>query len=60
MSDPTLELHEEINEAEWEAAFPFEQEYNAWLNSIEEDFIDECAHRAGIISREDRDGFSFD
>lgn len=46
-------------EEEYEALFPFEQEYQAWVNAIEKDFIDEVNYRAGIASQQDRDNFIY-
>ena len=34
---------------EYETAFPFEQEYNMWINSMEQDYRDECEYRAGVV-----------
>lgn len=34
---------------EWEDAFPFEQEYQFWIASVEQDFREECAERAKLV-----------
>lgn len=46
-------------EEEYEELFPFEQEYYAWINSIEQDFINEVNYLAGIAAQEDRDNFIY-
>jgi hypothetical protein len=39
---------EHIIDAEYEELFPFEQEYNEWVNSIEKDFQEECEYLASL------------
>jgi hypothetical protein len=34
---------------EYESAFPYEQEYNAWIDSIERDYVDEVKYRAKLV-----------
>ena len=34
---------------EYETAFPFEQEYNMWINSMEQDFQEELEYRAKLV-----------
>jgi uncharacterized protein (UPF0332 family) len=34
---------------EYEQAFPFEQEYNMWINSMERDYREECEYRAKLV-----------
>ena len=34
---------------EYESAFPYEQEYNAWIDSIEQDYQQEAKHRAKLV-----------
>lgn len=54
-----MTLNEQIDLAEYEELFPFEQEYNSWMNAIEKDFNEEIAHRASIKIREtDRVSYS--
>jgi hypothetical protein len=33
---------------EYETAFPFEQEYNMWIEGMEQDYRDECEYRAKL------------
>lgn len=37
-----------IIEVEYEELFPFEQEYNIWVNALEKDFQEECEYRASL------------
>ena len=32
----------------YEDAFPFEQEYQMWIESMERDFEEECLHRIAV------------
>ena len=41
-------IFEDDAQDEYEDLFPYDQEYNAWRNSIEEDFREECEERSGI------------
>jgi hypothetical protein len=51
--------NEQIDPAEYEELFPFEQEYNLWISGIEKDFADEIVHRTAIKIREkDRVSYS--
>jgi hypothetical protein len=34
---------------EYELAFPVDQEYNLWINSIEQDYQQEAKHRAKLV-----------
>ena len=34
---------------EYELAFPADQEYNLWINSIEQDYQQEAKHRAKLV-----------
>jgi hypothetical protein len=34
---------------EYEQAFPYEQEYNAWIAGVERDFQEEVEHRAKLV-----------
>jgi len=34
---------------EYEQAFPYEQEYNNWITSMEHDYREECEYRARLI-----------
>ena len=38
-------IFEDDIQEEYEDLYPYEQEYNAWMNSIEEDFREECEER---------------
>ena len=38
----------EINAADWEEVFPFEQEYLNWIEAIESDYREELEHLNGI------------
>jgi len=33
---------------EYEQAFPFEQEYNMWIDNMEQDYREECEYRARL------------
>lgn len=33
---------------EYDAAFPFEQEYQSWINGVESDYREECEYRAKL------------
>lgn len=46
-------------EEEYERMFPFEQEYQAWIDSIEQDFLEEVNYRASIAAKADRDNFIY-
>jgi len=46
-------------EQEWEEAFPFDQEYQMWMASIERDFREEIEHR-GVVIKQQRDRVLFD
>ena len=37
---------------EYDAAFPWEQECEAWMAAMEQDYIDECNEKLGILVRE--------
>ena len=37
-----------INE-EYETAFPIDQEYDLWINGIEQDYAEEAEHRAKLV-----------
>ena len=41
-------IFEDDAQDEYEDLFPYDQEYNAWMNSIEEDFREECEERSGV------------
>ena len=34
---------------EYESAFPVEQEYQLWINSIERDYVEEAQYRAKLV-----------
>ena len=34
---------------DWEEAFPYEQEYQLWIESVEQDYREECAERAKLV-----------
>jgi hypothetical protein len=44
---------------EYEAAFPFEQEYQLWIASVERDFQEECEHLATITAPKNRSTFHY-
>ena len=33
---------------EYDATFPFEQEYQSWINGLEADYREECEYRARL------------
>lgn len=33
---------------EYDATFPFEQEYQSWINGLESDYREECEYRAKL------------
>ena len=41
-------IFEDDAQDEYEELYPYEQEYQSWMNSIEEDFKEECEERSGI------------
>lgn len=45
---------------DYEEVWPWEQEYQAWVNAIESDVMEEFQHRAAISTQEDRDHFRYD
>lgn len=53
------QLDTEFDADEYNDIFPFEQEYNAWISSLERDFIDEVNYRAQIAAQQDRDNFYY-
>ena len=34
---------------EYDATFPFEQEYQSWINGLESDYREECEYRAKLV-----------
>ena len=45
--------------SERDAAFPFAEEYEAWMAALEQDYINECNEKLGILVRQDRDNFEY-
>lgn len=44
---------------EYEMAFPYEQEYQMWIASVERDFQEECCHLATITAPKNRSTFYY-
>lgn len=44
-----------IQREEYNLAFPEQQEYENWITSIENDYINECKYRAGVAFKVNRD-----
>lgn len=48
MSMKFFETVNEFDADEYESLFPFDQEYNSWMSSIEAEYAEECKIRSGI------------
>jgi len=45
--------------SERDAAFPFAEEYEAWMAALEQDYINECNEKLGIVVCQDCDNFEY-
>ena len=44
--------------SERDAAFPFAEEYEAWMAAMEQDYIDECNKKLSIYAHSENEEFS--
>lgn len=47
-----MDIIDQIDADEYEALFPFEQEYNLWVESVERDFQEEADRRVEEAEKE--------
>ena len=50
MNSKFFETVDKFDADEYETLFPFDQEYNSWMDSVEADFKEECEFRAGVTA----------
>lgn len=49
---------DDITSEEYDAAFPWEQECEAWMAAMEQDYIDECNKKLSIYAHAENEEFS--